>query len=194
MNRWSVALVACGLLVLATAAHAGYRGPFEGRVVDADTLEPIQGAVVFVQWTYVRIGMETETLYDTAEILTDEQGYFQIKKKWSWNPWTNWRLMSDVIIFKAAYAAFQTRAWWRLPEFAKNYKELAEMEGRRVPAAEPVKVENEDGKFLFLLKKLTTKEERLRNLLHPGEIVPDEEMELLRAEQLRERKALGRND
>jgi hypothetical protein len=194
LSRLAAMLLIGWIIAVATTAQAGYRGPFEGRVVDAETLQPIQGAVVFVQWTYVRIGMEMETLYDTAEVLTDEQGYFRIKKKWSWNPWTNWRLMSNAIIFKGGYASFQTRVWWRLPEFAERYREMSVKEGQRVPAAEAVKIEYENGHFLFLLKKLTTEEERLRNIPYPSGDVPEQDMQLLEAERSRERKSLGRND
>ena len=42
-------VLACAILffVRAEDAHAGYRGPFEGRIVDHDTLKPIEGVVVF---------------------------------------------------------------------------------------------------------------------------------------------------
>ena len=95
--------VVCGSDVLAQ----NYRGPFEGRVVDAETQEPIEGAVVFVRWNKRHMGSRS-TFYEAAEVLTDADGEFYIPKKWSWNPWTNWVLDSSVIIFKAGYGHAST--------------------------------------------------------------------------------------
>lgn len=107
MVRFIVALIVLNASLVITAREAvalgaNYRGPFEGRVVDADTGEPLQGAVVFVEW-YINHAFSRPTFYDTAEILTDKDGRFHVKKKWSWNPWRNLVMDSSIIVVKAGY-------------------------------------------------------------------------------------------
>ncbi len=174
-------------------AQAWYRGPFKGRVVDAETLEPIQGAVVFVEWRRnVMTPVEAQSVYyDAAEALTDEKGEFYIKKKWSWSPWRNLMMYSSVIIFKAGYGHIRVADWPRLDVIVERMHEYSLKEGKRVPPDLKVKVEFEDGLPLFLLKKLTTWEERSKNLPYTSGDVPDEKMKLLQQERDKERKALG---
>lgn len=111
-------LVLSGSLVViageAEALGANYRGPFEGRVVDADTGAPIEGAVVFVEWI-VHHMWERDSFFDTAEVRTDTLGRFAVPKKWSWNPWRTMGLDSRVIILKAGYSSARTH-WGPLLE------------------------------------------------------------------------------
>ena len=103
-------------------AHAGYRGPFQGRVVDAETKEPIEGAVVFVEWQILHM-WAGETFYDSAEVLTDANGAFSIASNWSWNPWTNVRMDSLFVIFKRGYGSVH-RHWWPIKEAERILKNL----------------------------------------------------------------------
>lgn len=184
-------LVVFGLLVSAAAAQAGYRGPFEGRVLDAETRQPIQGAVVFMEWSYVRIGEKMPTVFNAAEVLTDERGAFRIKKKRSWNPWTNWMLRASAVIYKAGYGAgvHLGTPWLRKRAAIEKARSLEER--KKLGPTFYLDIEFEKGLPVFLLKKLTTEEERRKNwdlpLIH-GE---SKKLKLLRAEVNRERKSLG---
>lgn len=57
----------------------GPKGPYRGKVIDAETKAPISGAVVLVYW-YVDVpGFHmTSTFYDAREVLTDANGEFFI--------------------------------------------------------------------------------------------------------------------
>jgi hypothetical protein len=102
--------VICGASTEAIALGFNYRGPFEGRVVDSDTGKPIEGAVVFVEWT-ISHAFRGPSFFDTAEVRTDSQGWFYVPKSWSWNPFRTMFMDSEYLIFKAGYSS--VRAHWR---------------------------------------------------------------------------------
>jgi hypothetical protein len=184
MRRWFAAgVVVLMCLLWVVEAHAGYRGPFEGRVIDADTREPIQGAVVFVEWKRkVMTPVEAQTVYhDAAEVLTDEKGEFYIKKKWSWSPWRNLMMYASVLIFKAGYGHVDIADWPRLNTVAEYMKSRTPEERKKVGPEFYFNIEFEDGQPLFLLKKLTTLEERMNNRLglDPGSEIPNDKKRLL---------------
>ena len=64
-------------ILMASCAHAK---TFKGRVIDADTKEPIEGAVVVAYWYKARdtIAGESTTLKDVKECLTDKNGEWSI--------------------------------------------------------------------------------------------------------------------
>jgi len=91
MVRWSRPLIsaafAIGLLLigphcgLSHPAFAG--GPYKGRVIDSETKQPIEGAVVLAVWVrwipaFIR---SVETFWDAQEVITDQYGRFEIGKK-----------------------------------------------------------------------------------------------------------------
>jgi hypothetical protein len=55
-------------------------GPYHGSVVDADTKQPIAGAVVFAEWWTRSPGLvqEVQSFYDAQETVTDNQRNFVI--------------------------------------------------------------------------------------------------------------------
>ena len=91
-----------------------YRGPFKGRVLDAETREPIEDAVVFVRWTETHF-FSRATFYEASEILTDKKGEFYIPKKWSWNPWTNLGLDSSCFLY-----GLPMRTYMSIPSLENN--------------------------------------------------------------------------
>jgi hypothetical protein len=194
MKRWAAALMVLWLVFSATTALAGYRGPFEGRVVDAETRQPIQGAVVSMEWDlgHATAAGRVGTFYDAAEVLTDEHGYFRIKKKWSWNPWTNRMLDARALIYKAGYGSAVNLGTPWLLDLAASQRTRSPEERRDMGPHFYLDIEFDDGLPVFLLRKLATPEERRRNLHFPvihGESL--EKLKLLRAEENRERAALG---
>ena len=79
-------------------------GPFKGRVVDAETREPIEGVVVLGVWyldTWTIAGA-VGRFYDAEETVTDEKGEFTM-------PGKTIRVLTNlgyvyVMIFKAGYS------------------------------------------------------------------------------------------
>ena len=77
---WTATLVFCS--ILSSSCHAlRLDGPYEGRVVEASTGLPIQGAVVLSEWVSVTVtpGGRTSHHYDVQETTTDRNGEFRIK-------------------------------------------------------------------------------------------------------------------
>jgi len=91
MTRWlRVAAVWCAVATVSIAwAQApetwdryldGYRGPYRGQVIDADTKAPLAGAVVVAMWRRDRVHplqMTTEN-YAVREVITDSEGRFAL--------------------------------------------------------------------------------------------------------------------
>lgn len=87
---------------------------YEGRIVDADTKEPIAGVVVFMEWLKSQFPGEGRYYVDAFETLTDEQGRFSLPRHWTWNLWTMAMLSHEIIIFKSGYEPFEAGRWWEL--------------------------------------------------------------------------------
>lgn len=84
-------------------------GPYRGQVLDAETDEPIAGAVVYMEFKtkYSAIVDAVSSYVDSEEVLTDEQGKFDITYRglifrpghlWDWQP--------NLCIFKPGYATY----------------------------------------------------------------------------------------
>lgn len=78
-------------------------GPYRGRIIDADTREPIEGVVVLGVWykEYAGAGGAIHKFYDARETVTNNNGEFSI-------PGMGLMIISNVIparfsIFKAGY-------------------------------------------------------------------------------------------
>ena len=69
------------LIFLSSCYAARIDGPYEGRVIDADTGKPIEGVVVLGEWVSVIVtpGGGTSRYYDAQETVTDKNGEFKIK-------------------------------------------------------------------------------------------------------------------
>ena len=81
------ALRLCSILWLVAVSAAcrdgaDVRGPFSGRIVDADTGQPIKGAVVVVAWTHLMTYFEGgRREVDSRETITDRQGRWDIPER-----------------------------------------------------------------------------------------------------------------
>lgn len=139
-------------------------GPYRGKIVDAETKEPIEGAVIFIEWVKLH-AFGGSTFIDGQETLSDKNGEFYISGIWAFNPWK--RLTSEAImtIYKSSYQGIVTGAWKKWKEFSP-------------PLEYVLKVE--DGKPVFLMKRLTI-EERKQAPLFPDPVptTPDEKKRLL---------------
>ena len=71
------------VIVLGCASLIRYDGPYEGRIIDADTGEPIEGVIVLGEWNKEQIspGGAVSAYYDVRETATDNKGEFSITGK-----------------------------------------------------------------------------------------------------------------
>jgi len=106
--------------------YIGYDGPYEGRVIDKDTRQPIVGAVVHGSWfkAHPGPGGATHTYYDSREVLTDKDGKFKIEGL-GLLIFSNMEKM-DINMFKAGYTQ-QYGAW----EGLKYIHEDVEWDGNK---------------------------------------------------------------
>ena len=133
-------------------------------MVDAETKEPLVGAVVLVHWNVTAlVPGHPENLLDAEEALTDSQGGFVVGKNppRSWIPGTQVSL-PDITIFQPGYGFFpeqHTSPPWP----PTGYKGL-------------LKVMQEDG-VVIELPRLKTREERIRVIRRVNPlVVPREKM------------------
>jgi len=144
----------------ASTGHIYYSdGPWKGTIIDAETKQTIEGAVVVAIWRKEYGGPVGPYSYflDAREVLTDAKGNFLIPKFWKLNvlPFIRWFDGPRFEIFKPGYTAFPG-----LDYFEKYFPQS------------PLRVDDDTLAEMFKkgvvveLLKLKTREERLRNI--PG--------------------------
>jgi hypothetical protein len=94
-------------------------GPYEGRILEADTGKPIEGAVVLAVWYKERptVAGAMSTYYDARETVTDKNGNFSV-------PGMGLEILSSVavpsiLVFKAGYEYMGLWAWQAFKNAAK---------------------------------------------------------------------------
>ena len=143
----------------ASSANLYYSdGPWKGKVIDVETKEPIEGAVVVAIWekVYVSPTGDHSYFYDAVEVLTDKDGNFFIPQFKAFNilPIISHIRGPNFEIFKPEYTAFPGSG---LEYFQIYFPKSPLRVNRRTLEAlfkEGVTVE---------LLRLKTKEELLRN-------------------------------
>jgi hypothetical protein len=111
------------VLILVLAGYIGCYAylPIDGTVVDANTKQPIEGAVVLVEWTITRgesIGLPVTETYEVFETVTDKDGRFKIETSVA-NPFVN---EPDVTIYKAGYICWNNKYIFPDYEHRKEFK------------------------------------------------------------------------
>ncbi len=168
--------VGLGLVVLlaALAGCAGHllypSGPFRGRVVDAETEQPLAGAAVVIVWWWDSpgLGHAVEGMHDAVEVVTDAGGEFTVPQK------------THVILFGEV-----TRLYVVI--YYPGYKDFLGQKGFDVQEASTEQLKTVE------LVRAKTREERLRYADMPTGFldVPDRKIpNLIRLVNV-ERKALG---
>ncbi|MFZ3137180.1 MAG: hypothetical protein WA126_07300 [Thermodesulfovibrionales bacterium] len=159
MRKILLILILTSLVMSATSCY-GFAaihkdGPYEGKVIDVETGEPIEGVVVLGDWSreHISPGGATHTFYDAKETITDKNGEFYIEGM-GLEILSNVTPM-DVLIFKAGYEYFGS-PW----ESLKKSKYLIDKK----------KIKWEGDKVIIPLKKLTMEERRKQSIPYP----PDE--------------------
>jgi len=173
---------------LASSASLYYSdGPWMGKVIDAETKEPIEGAVVLAVWqkVYASPTGRHHYFFDAIELLTDKNGAFIISKFNAVNflPIIRHIEGPDFTIFKPRYTPFGDSY-----DYFHKYFPNSPLKVNRNTLSELFK----KGVSVELLR-LKTREERLRSLsdAHPLGGVPDNKMPILLDFINLERKELG---
>lgn len=107
-------LVLLFLMISVPPSHAlwwmVYHKPaFKGKVIDAETKEPIEGAVVVVTYSKTSIGIAESysVIIKVKETLTDKNGEFYIPSDTTMTQPLSWEDMANFIIFKPGYDRWQ---------------------------------------------------------------------------------------
>ncbi len=110
---WLVIIIICVLFVYGCEGvlfPLPYRSlaPFEGKVIDAETKEPIKGAVVLGLYYYetYSVAGSSSHLKDGQESLTDEKGEFKLPRKRRWFALNRGYPEGTLVIFKPGYGVF----------------------------------------------------------------------------------------
>ena len=96
--------VVCVVALFATACRTGSEqwGPFQGRVIDAETGAPITAAHVMVLWIREPPGLHFQQwVYDARETVTDRAGRFEIPYERRW--FTAWVSEPRLEVFFPGY-------------------------------------------------------------------------------------------
>jgi hypothetical protein len=125
----------------------GYDGPYEGKIIDFETRKPIEGAVVFGEWTKhtPSIAGAIGTYYDYMETLSDKNGNFKLNG-------VGLLIFSNIDepfigLFKAGYEQPSSSEW----NVFKNKRYYPE-------------VDIEGNKLVFKLKPMTFDQRRKRQV------------------------------
>ena len=107
-----------------------YEGDYHGKVIDAETLQPIEGAVVLGVWSkgYHGAGGIAHEYYDARETVTDKNGEFTIKGMGP-RAVTHLKKM-NIVIFKVGYEEVGLTSWESLKE-AIYYRDRVKWEGNK---------------------------------------------------------------
>ncbi|MBI5674218.1 MAG: carboxypeptidase regulatory-like domain-containing protein [Nitrospirae bacterium] len=104
-------LIMVGLI--ATCSEAGwltYHKPeFKGQVIDAETKQPIEGAVVVAVYNKATMGLgagSISSIINVQETLTDKDGLFIIPPYTTIIQPFSWEISASFIIFKPGYGTF----------------------------------------------------------------------------------------
>lgn len=153
----AVLLMVAGLFWGCAGTHEF--GPYSGKVVDKETNEPIEGAVVFVRF-FTQTGHFAGTssyFADAVEVLTNSQGEFAVPVQRLRNTELGhfWDKSGDVMVFKPGYGCYP---------------------GHRETEVNPPAFPDE-AYVIVKLPKLKTEEERRENLMNTGysiDVIPYE--------------------
>jgi len=124
------------LLISGCSTLIGYDGSYKGKVINADTNEPIEGAVAHGIWFDLGAPflMGNSTYVDSREVITDSGGNFVIQGQ-GIKILSNLDVM-EVTIFKAGYESGNFPTWPRKeiysPKYLEEYKHIFELQGDSV--------------------------------------------------------------
>lgn len=198
-NLLFIAMVSIlGVLITSGCAYGvRYDGPYSGRIIDADSGEPIEGVVVLGEWSkeITTPGGAVHEFYDARETVTDKNGEFSI-------PGMGLEIMSnvtpmDVLIFKAGYEHIGMGPWSGLKsvgwkgEYEESYDPIKKIKVKKRLYDLKKKVKWERDKAIIPLRRWTLEERRNRFGSYYVDI-PNEKKKLLLKEIEKEDREIGR--
>jgi hypothetical protein len=130
-------------LVLSLSAGCGHliypSGPYSGRVVDAETGQPIAGAAVITRWTReIPIAPHMpEQDWDVYETLSDANGEFTIPHRTHFTAF-GWIIDPMVVVYYPAYAPFRSADLHSETAVAITLKRLTDRTERVLNAGRPI--------------------------------------------------------
>jgi hypothetical protein len=172
-----VGMALAGLVVTAgCVCIVCYEGDYLGRVIDAETREPLEGVVVLGVWYSIAPGPHgSQNYHDARETVTDAKGEFRIEGM-------GLKVLSmldemSVLVFKAGYEDIGSGPWSSFKEDIVFRRKIS-WEGKRA---------------IIPLRKMT--EEEMRKAMPPGLVsgVPDEKMPRLVEEERKHAFMLARS-
>lgn len=150
-----------------------YDGPYKGRIIDAESKQPIEGVVVLGTWSriHTNIAGANHSFYDARESVTDKNGDFEIRGM-GVMLFSNIEPM-DVLIFKSGYEHKGVFGWtslkedlglrdtvkWEVNKAIVLIKKLPmeERNKRRIPDYIPSEASSE--KIILMLKEINKERE-----------------------------------
>jgi hypothetical protein len=145
-------------------------GPWKGRIIDIETKEPLEGAVVLAVWdrNYRTPTGGSSYFYEAKEVLTDQEGRFEIS---SYTPINLLPLISyiegpEFIIFKPGYVSLRMALGKYLTGEIGVEPYSGKLSGYMIKVSPS----------LIELQKLKTREERKINLYSLPPSIPDNKM------------------
>ena len=171
-SKWAKLVLFSPLIVffLTTAIFHTF-GPYEGKVVDLKTGEPLSGAVILIIFSTEHIVFPSNRWFvDAVETVTDSNGEFHIPTQWlfTFHPNSYWGYDGDVTIFKPGYGVY--------PGHKDSISDLTPNGSSALPKKQFI---------TFKISKLNTREDRKRNLTHlytPSGVPGSKTKKLLKAE------------
>jgi len=103
-NKVRVIIIAF-LVLTASTACAKSDGPYRGKVVELETGEPIEGAVVAARWM-IEPFVHSERICDAKETITDKNGEFELPKGSCRSHPLAQMYKPRVVVFKPGYLAY----------------------------------------------------------------------------------------
>ena len=175
------------LTALTMLAPAEAAGPWQARVVSAETKQPLEGVVVLAWWTrHVRsFGGPSEDYRDSQEVLADKDGRFTIESRWffSLNPLVFFR-GPFVAMFKPGYGDYEWPGYKGSETWPKEKREALRTEAQLLQL---------DGIVLEMpvLPEARKREEYLKLLSGRISVVTLDKRPLMQQAIVEETKALG---
>jgi len=106
------------LLFTTVSSEAGwliyYEPELKGTVLDIDTKQPIEGALVVVEYSTTTPGIgagRMSSVINARETLTDKEGHFQIPSYITIIQPLSWKIPSTLVIYKPGYIGFPFGTW-----------------------------------------------------------------------------------
>ncbi len=170
MRKIAVAVLLLTLIISSGCIRID--GPYRGKVIDAETNLPIQGAVVHGTWHKIHLGGGSD-YYDSYETLTDKNGEFKIPGQ---------GLLFDTFILGHV-------DWVMLTIFKAGYEEVEPSWWKGLRGGSYKVVTWQGDKGIFRLKRMTLEQRRKRVITFPN--VPNNKERLFELESNKENIEIG---